>query len=494
MSEFESASSSTRLIAVVVIVIIGVAGVSFVLLGGLPGPTTTPTTTTTTTGTTTTTTEPGGPVTLKILTRHDVAIHNVFEPAFLNTQYAKDHNIVNIDWLTPDSSFWDDLIRQNGADICWGGGPTIFDQLMRDDYLRPLTSTLMQTVAARVPDELAGADMKRYDGGDLMWIAAAISSFGFTVDHDFMDTHSLPIPTNWTDLAKPIYGSLLPTIPTIGIGNAPDTTSNTRIYEIMTQGLGWNEGWINMARIAGSSNIYGGSVDVQLAVRTGEVGIGMTIDFYGFQNQKLNPSNEYILPEDQTIINGDPIAIPSTSPHPNHAEAFLDFVLSVEGQLLWLDESILRMPVLEEVFWDPRASDATALYESFNKTTATTGIDFNDSLSLETNTAFIFYHEAVFKNSHTELIQCWTEMLDLYDAAIINEAELDSYAALMGTPVSVLDAKTSVLEQFTLAYAQQINHDMIYDSAYASQMKTRWTNAAKSQYISVYNTLHALWP
>ncbi|MHA2142910.1 MAG: ABC transporter substrate-binding protein [Candidatus Thorarchaeota archaeon] len=493
MSEFEAAtSSSTRLIAIVVIVIIGVAGVSFIVLGGLPGPTTTPTDTTTTT----TTTGPSGPVTLKILTRHDVAIHNVYEPAFLNTQYARDNNIENIDWLTPDSSFWDDLIDQNGADICWGGGPTIFDQLWRDGRLGTLESTLMQTVAARVPDELAGTDMKRYnDQSELVWIAAAISSFGFTIDTDFLTTHSLPTPTNWTDLAKPIYGSLLPAIPTIGMGNAPDTTSNTRIYEIMTQGLGWDEGWINMARMAGSSNIYGGSVDVQLAVRTGEVGIGMTIDFYGFQNQRLtNNTNIYILPEDQTIINGDPIAIPSTSPHPNHAEAFLDFVLSVEGQLLWLDDSILRMPVMEEAFWDPRASEATALYESFNRTTATAGIDFNDSLSLEINSAFIFYHEAVFKNSHTELIQCWSEMLALLEAGHINEAELDSYAVLMGTPVSALDATTSVLEKFTLAYAQQINDAMIYDSSYASQMKTRWTNAAKSQYISVYNTLLALWP
>lgn len=494
MSEFESATSSTtKLVAIAVIVIVAVAGVSFVLLGGFPAQDGTTPTTTTTTPTTTTTN--GGPVTLKILTRHDVAIHNVYEPAFLATDYAKDNNIVNIDWMNPDASFWDNVIDQSGADVCWGGGPTIFDQLMRDNRLVALNSALMQEVADRVPDELAGTNMKRYnDQEELMWIAAAISSFGFTVDHDFLDRYSLPTPTNWTDLAEPIYGGLLPDVATIAMGNAPDTTSNTRIYEIMTQSLGWDEGWVNMARMAGSSNIYGGSVDVQLAVRTGEVGIGMTIDFYGYQNQRLNPDNEYIIPEDQTIINGDPIAIPSTSPHPQHAEAFLDFVLSVEGQLLWLDASILRMPVLEETFQDPAAADATALYAAFNSTTATKGIAFNDTLSLEINSAFIFYFESVFTNSHTELIRCWSEMLALYDAGHITEVELDSYAVEMGTPVSAVDYKTETLEKFTLDYARMINYDMIYDSAYASAMKTRWTNAAKSGYNSLYNDLLALWP
>lgn len=486
MSEFEASRSvNTKLIAIVIVVIVGVAGVSLVIIGGLPGPTNGNTTTTTTTAT--------GPITLTVLTRHDVAIHNVYESAFLATDYAQQNDIVDIDWKTPDSSFWDDLIDLGQVDVCWGGGPTVFDQLMIDGRLAALNSTLMDTVAARVPTELAGADMKRYNTDlELMWLAAAISSFGFTVNHDFLDTHSLPTPTNWTDLADPIWGSLLPAIPTLGMGNAPDTTSNTRIYEIMTQALGWDEGWINMARMAGSANIYGGSVETQLSVRTGEVGVAMTIDFYGYQNEKLNPDCEYILPADQTIINGDPIAIAAGAPHQVHAEHFLDWVLSVPGQLLWLDSSILRMPILEETFWDPGAASSQDLYAAFNRTIATNGIDFDDALSLRTNKAFILYWQSVFTEAHLELVQCWSEILAKYDALIIDEAELDYYAGLMGLPVSVQDYTTSVLEKFTLAYAQAINSAMTSDATYSSAMRVRWTNAAKTQYLSVYNTVHAL--
>lgn len=476
MSDFEATRSmNTKLIAVVVIVIIAGAGVAYIVLTS--GPPTGPT----------------GPVTLTILTRHDVAIHQVYEAAFLKTDYAKEHNITDIDWKTPDTTFWDDLINTGQIDVCWGGGPTIFDQLMVDGLLEPLTSSLMQTAAARVPDELAGADMKRYNAQDqLMWIAAAISSFGFTVDHDFLDTHGLPMPTNWTDLAEPIWGSLLPAIPTLGMGNAPDTTSNTRIYEIMTQGLGWDEGWINMARMAGSANIYGGSVETQLSVRTGEVGVAMTIDFYGYQNELLNPDNEYILPADQTIINGDPIAIAANAPHEEMAEHFVDWVLSVPGQLLWLDPSILRMPVLEDTFRDPAAAGSQNLYAAFNKTTTTTGIDFNDTLSLLTNKAFILYWQSVFTDAHTELAQCWSEILNKYDLGIINRTQLDYYASLMGTPVTVQDYTTSVNEKFTLDYALRINTAMGADATYSSAMRVRWTNAAKAQYLDVYSIVHAL--
>lgn len=244
--------------------------------------------------------------------------------------------------------------------------------------------------------------------------------------------------------------------------------------------------------MVGSSNIYGGSVETQLSVRSGEVGVAMTIDFYGFQNERLNPDNEYILPADQTIINGDPIAIAANAPNKEHAEHFVDWVLSVPGQLLWLDSSILRMPVLEETFWDPAAAGAQDLYGAFNRTTTTTGIDFNDTLSLETNKAFILYWQSVFTDAQIELVQCWTEILAKHNASIIDEAELDYYAGLMGTPVSVLDYTTSVLEKFTLEYAKRINSDMTYDATYASNMRLRWTNAAKAQYVSVYNTVHAL--
>lgn len=481
MSEFETTrNTKTIMIAVVVIVVVAVGGVvGITLLGGG--------------GTTTTTTEPTGE-TLTVLTRHDVAIHSVYEPAFLASDLAQELGITDILWKTPSGEFWDDLLDLGEVDVCWGGGPTLFDQLMRDGYLMSLNNTYMLEVADRVPDTIAATDMKRVYEGDLVWIAAAISTFGFTVNHQFLDDYDLPTPASWTDLAGPIYGQGLPNTRTIAMGNAPDTTSNTRIYEIITQGMGWEDGWTTIARMAGSANIYPGSVETQQAAERGQVGISMSIDFYGYLSQFANPDCEYILPEGQSIVNGDPIAIAASTAHVDYAEAFVDFVLSAEGQALWLDDSIRRMPVMEEAFLEPSAAGATDLYAVYNQTKATTGIEFNDTLSLELNAALINYFESVFTDAHTELRATWGAIVHAFYDEKINATQLDYYASLMGAPVTAEDPDTAVDEEFTLAYAKSINDKMIYDSDFSSQIKLAWTTAAKAQYNDVLAMIQALYP
>jgi ABC-type Fe3+ transport system substrate-binding protein len=485
MSDFETAGRTrTMLSAVIVIVIIGVAGVSIFYLGGGFGPNNT------TTGTTTTTTSSG--ITLTILTRHDISIQNVFKSAFLASDIAHDANIVDLKFRAPAEEFWDDLINEGTIDVCWGGGPTLFDQLMRDNLLYPLTSPRMQTVAARVNDTIAGVDMKRNNTADeLVWIAAAISTFGFTVNNAFLDTYSLPTPSTWTDLADPVYASLLPTVPTISMGNAPGTTSNTRIYEIITQALGWQEGWTTMSRMAGSAGIYSGSVETQNAVETGEVGISMSIDFYGYLSQERNPDCQYFVPEGQSIVNGDPIAIAANTQQEAAAEAFVDFILSCYGQSLWLNNNIRRMPVMRCAFDEPTAVGVEDLYLAFNQTISTVGIDFNDTLSLQMNRAFIKYWESVLTDAHTALVNCWYAIYTAYHEGRINAAELDSYASLMSQMMTIQDPKTSTMETFTPAYAAAINNDMIYDSAYANSVQSRWTAAANIQYANIQAQVEA---
>ncbi len=480
MSEFETTRNTrTIMIAVVVIVIIGSGGlVGLMYLGGL----------------TPTTTSPTGE-TLTILTRHDISIQSVFEPAFLASDYAIDNGIVDIAWKAPLQEYWDNLIDAGEVDVCWGGGPTLFDQLMRDGRLYPLTSSLMQNASSRVHDEIAGADMKRNNSLDeLVWIGAAISTFGFTVNNVFLTDRGLPTPTKWTDLALPVYGQYLKAIPTIAMGNAPGTTSNTRIYEIITQALGWEAGWINMARMAGNARIYGGSVETQTASENGDVGISMSIDFYGYLTQFRNPDCEYIVPEGQSIVNGDPIAIAATSTNKDLAEVFIDFVLSPYGQSLWLHNNIRRMPIMGEAFTQPLGLNAPDLHTNYDATLINVGIDFNDTLSLETNMAFISYFESVYTNAHAELVDTWELIVSAYYDGHINETQLDYYADLMGTPVSIIDPDTSILTEFTVDYAKTVNTRMIYDAAYASVLQTLWTNAMKLQYLDVYDAVAALLP
>jgi hypothetical protein len=241
--------------------------------------------------------------------------------------------------------------------------------------------------------------------------------------------------------------------------------------------------------MSGSAKMMGGSVETQNEAEQGNVGVSMSIDFYGYLSQARNPDCEYIVPEGQSIVNGDPIAIASTTSQQALAEGFVDFILSAEGQALWLDDDLRRMPVMREAF--DLVAGVDDLYSAFNQTISTVGIDFNDTLSYDMNRAFIKYFEAVLTDAHTELVNCWSAIYTAYDEGRINSGELDAYCDLMAAMISAVDAKTSITEEFTIAYATAINYDMIYDSAYASTMQSRWTAAAKIQYINVMNAVNA---
>ncbi|TXT57572.1 MAG: hypothetical protein BAJATHORv1_10274 [Candidatus Thorarchaeota archaeon] len=466
-SEFESGRNMTTIIAAVaVIAVISIAGIVIVMQIGPGGD--------------------GGNV-LTVLTRHDTAIHEAYENAFLASEQAQELGIVDVVWKTQQAQFWDTVIDAGGIDVLWGGGPTIFDQQQRNGNLEPLTSDKVTEILSRVPDEIAGASMKRInDAGDVVWVAAAISSFGFTVNHNFLDTYGLPEPNNWTHLAQPVWGSILPTA-TIAMGNAPKTTSNTRIYEIVTQGMGWDAGWQTLARMVGSANLYQGSVETQAAAESGEVGVSMSIDFYGYSTQKQNPNCEYILPENETIVNGDPIAIVKDTPKMDQAEAFLDFVLSAEGQAVWFTEGINRMPVMEEAFFTETGQENTDLYELYNQTLENQGIDFDDELSLEINSAFTAYFEAVFNDPHDSLVAVWQAIVEAYDAANLDASEFEYFANKIGDPVTI--EYESENRKVTVAFCQEINTRMATDTSFYASMQTLWTNAAIAQYDAILSEL-----
>ena len=202
---------------------------------------------------------------LTIITRHDTNIQVLFEEKFLESDLAADAGITDVKYQTPGT--YEGFVNFIESDkvqtsVAWGGGPTLFDNLGNNGYLEPITDTdLLNFIDANISDSIAGASMKRNNTeGNLQWVAAAISSFGFTVNNDELDKRGLDKPSTWEDLASPEFFTSISEV-NIGMGNAPDTTSNTRIYQIILQKFGWEKGWEIIYRMAGNSKIYGGSVE-----------------------------------------------------------------------------------------------------------------------------------------------------------------------------------------------------------------------------------------
>jgi ABC-type Fe3+ transport system substrate-binding protein len=379
-------------------------------------------------------------ITLKVITRHASDIWKPFRDAFLLSDLASDAGVTAVEFWDTLPSLWVTRAQGGQYDVGWGGGPTTFDQLAELNLLPEINDSGILAAAAGIEDTISGVPLKRYnmsctvDCTNPVWVAAAISSFGFTVNWDILDAKGLDTPRTWNDLADPRYYSS--GTPLIAIGNAPDTTSNTRIYEIILQALGWDAGWALITAIAGNSEIYFGSTDVLTAVQTGETAVGITIDFYGYSSQHANPSTQYIIPKGQSIVNGDPISLlPGSASKREGANAFVEFVLSVEGQELWLDTKVNRLPSREDVFDTTVGLTRGDLKEAFNNAKTNVGIAFNDSLSLSHARVTLDYFQSAITDSHNDIRTNWGKIISAYNGGKIVREELADWVYSIGKPV-----------------------------------------------------------
>jgi ABC-type Fe3+ transport system substrate-binding protein len=419
--------------------------------------------------------KPDQGITLNVMTRHASDIFKPYKDAFLTSDLATSAGVSNILFTLKEPADWVIEANTHFFDVAWGGGPTLFDALEEQNLLPEISDAGVLAEAAHINETISGVPLKRYNttcntdcSGNPTWIAAAISSFGFTVNHDVLEANGLAVPRRWADLANASYFST--TKPLVAIGNAPDTTSNTRIYEIILQALGWEEGWALISAIAGNSVIYHGSTEVLNAVTLGEVGIAITIDFYGYQSQNENPSTEYIIPQGQSIVNGDPISLlDGPSANREAANAFVQFVLSKEGQKIWLKDTINRLPVREDfVFTDPDGFDRSDLKTAYDIAKNNVGIDFNDSLALSYSKITLSYFQTAITDNQDELHAGWGKIVSAYNSGKITRDTISDWIYSFGYPI--------ISESQAISYQSQSNNITLLN---------QWRSDMKAQYTSI---------
>jgi ABC-type Fe3+ transport system substrate-binding protein len=440
-------------------------------------------------------------VELKIITRHGSDILFKARAAFLETDIAAEYGITTtsqIKFLGVSSSLWVDTIERSGdIDIAWGGGPVVFDLVNGEGMLSPLTYGPLVEIMDEIPDEISGAPSKRYNGEDVMWVGSAVSSFGFTINTEFLETEELPVPTSWADLANETYAQFayFPSVTAIGTADATLSTSNTRMFEIILQTYGWQDGWKLLTRKGANARIFDKSELVRDAAIRGEIGAGTTIDFYGYTAQMENPELcQYVLPEDGTAVNADPIALVYTSEEPEAAQAFIAWMLSPEGQEVWLDPTINRMPINPDVFDTDLGQTRPDLEESYTRTLEAITIEFSDELALSYETAMMFFYKGTIVEAQEDLINTWVALVDAEDFGDITHQEFLELAEELGDPLSFefVDPESGETVTFTEEYAQSINDRITTDAGFKEQMRDTWREAAIARYNKVADDLEAL--
>ena len=440
-------------------------------------------------------------VTLQILTRHESTITEKTLQLFLNSEVAKELGIKNIVFGRAPPVQWVDLVqksiqRGNPIDIAWGGGPTLFNMLDDAGLLEPLNPQAQPAYyavlyeASKIPDTISGAPTKKMGpDGYIHWIGAAVSSFGFTINTSMINKYQLPTPKTWEDLTRPEYAKYLPEKPLIGIADPTKSTSNTRMYEIILQAYGWDQGWKILTLMAANAQIYQGSSLVRDAVIRGDIAAGITIDFYGYTAQQQSPYCKYILPAGKTIVNADPIAIIKGTKHPVQAAAFVAWVLSeYGGQQLWLDHEINRLPINPAVFNTSAGQQRPDLKRAFEEASKSQSINFSETLASQTEKAMQIYFVATLVKPHDVLQNVWAQIAKAYLNGSITKEQYNMLINNLTKPFPFQDPITGQNVTFTLDYAKKINKELGKPDVYQTLI-SEWNDGATQRYLHTLDLL-----
>lgn len=275
--------------------------------------------------------------TLIVITPHWEGIKREYERAFSDWHRQHFGSPVKMDWR--DVGGTSDLLRYvdsrfaanpNGGDldIAWGGGIDPYFELQKKRFLRrhdPPAETLM-----RIPAEFGGVPM--FDPAH-EWFGTAVSTFGICANKRVIERMKLPPVRRWADLCRPEL------LGWVGCGDLRKTGSIHMSFELILQAYGWERGWQIITRMAANTrNFHGTAPATVKEASLGNVAYAMAIDFYALmQVGREGPENmAYIQPPEVIAMNPDCVGIFRGARHRQLAERFVDYLLSDEGQSLWM--------------------------------------------------------------------------------------------------------------------------------------------------------------
>jgi ABC-type Fe3+ transport system substrate-binding protein len=221
--------------------------------------------------------------------------------------------------------------RSNPPDIMWASAPDAFEVLKKNSLLQKYVPKA-QGIAAKV-------GVYPVNDPDGFYAGFAASGYGIMYNTRYLRANNLAAPKEWADLKKPAYYGH------VGI-SAPSRSGTTHLtVETLLQGEGWENGWASLLEIGGNlAQVADRSFGVPDAVNSGQYGVGIVIDFFGLSAKASGFPVEFVYPSVTTIVPAN-VGIVAGAKNQQAAAAFVEFLLSEEGQQILLDPKIQRLPV-----------------------------------------------------------------------------------------------------------------------------------------------------
>ena len=168
--------------------------------------------------------------------------------------------------------------------------------------------------AANVPDFLKGDN----------WVVQGISALAIA----WNPASGTPRPAEWADLAGPDYTDLV---------TMPDPAQSGSAYELVAALVGQDGiGWELFEGLAANGMIVPGANAQALnpVLQGAKAVVFGAVDYISLAGAAAGESIEIIFPESGTVIAPRPMMILNSSQHQDEALAFIDYVLSEEGQAM----------------------------------------------------------------------------------------------------------------------------------------------------------------
>jgi ABC-type Fe3+ transport system substrate-binding protein len=377
----------------------------------------------------------------------------------------------------------------SGIDVFFGGGT--YDFVRQAQAGRIVDSGILQRhpewfVDDVIPREFAGEEYWDAEG---RWVGTVLSSYGIIYNRDALKRLGMDgPPAQWDDLKDPRFvGEVALADPTKSgsIAKAFENVIQQQMQrrlvalraarpsgdpaEIERQAVreGWMEG-MRLVQLIGANARYftDSSQKPPIDVAAGNCAVGMCIDFYGRQQEEAVRRRSgsdhlgYVSPQGGTVSSVDPVALMRGAPNREVAIAFIDYVMSMEGQKLWNFRpgvpdgperfALRRLPVRRDFYreeWTALRSDPTDFpYEQSDPLVyraAWTGGIFRE---------MAFAIRVMCLDSHRELASAWRAIIEAPEPrktqalAVLQSIDALAYDEVSGTIKRALGARSKVEE------------------------------------------------
>jgi len=351
------------------------------------------------------------------------------------------------------------------ADLFWVSAPDAFATLKGDGLLDRYT--VPKEIAARIPAKIGAFPIHDPDG---TYFGFAVSGYGLMWNTPYLKANKLAAPKEWTDLARPEYYGHLAI-------SAPSRSGTTHLtVEVILQAYGWEKGWALLLASGGNmGTITERSFGVPEAVISGQYGVGVVIDFFGLSAIASGYPIAFAYPSLTSVVPAS-VGIVKGAPNRKNAEAFVNYLLSDEGQLLLFNKEIARLPVVPELY-----TRAPKDYPN-PFTMKLGGVDFDDKLSSARRNVVNALYDQVITFRHAELKAAWKAILAA-EAAVAKAKETGKdVAKAAGLVAEARDLASRVPIDGKQAADKAINNVFKEKAELKSKLETEWDTFAKGNY------------